>query len=157
MQETHVLAGGAAERLGGPQDSDSPHPERLLAEDVVSAVADAFEMMQEAVLDRSHQAGFKTAVHLLGRLAAAGIAPAPPNFDLWRVLSNSPWGLELSTVIVVPANGEDVNGGIVESVDQPVPLRQTSRPEAGETVLEGLGLARTDGGIATLHLPNEST
>jgi len=43
------------------------HPERPLAEDVVSAVARAFEIAQGAVLDRSHQTAFKTAVFLLRR------------------------------------------------------------------------------------------
>jgi len=44
------------------------HPERPLAEDVVGTVARAFEIPPEVVLDRSHQAAFKTAVYLLRRV-----------------------------------------------------------------------------------------
>lgn len=42
-------------------------PERPSREEVVAAVADAFETTSEAVLDRSHQAAFKTVVYLLRR------------------------------------------------------------------------------------------
>ncbi len=50
------------------------HPERPLAEDVICAVADAFEIAREAVLDRSHQAAFKTAVYLLRRVCNLPLA-----------------------------------------------------------------------------------
>ena len=41
--------------------------DRPTAEEVVSAVADVFEVAPEVVLDRSHQSAFKAAVYLLRR------------------------------------------------------------------------------------------
>lgn len=46
---------------------EQTRPDRPTAEEVVSAVADAFEVAPEVVLDRSHQSAFKAAVYLLRR------------------------------------------------------------------------------------------
>lgn len=49
-------------------------PDRPPLNDVVSAVADAFEIASGRVLDRSHQAAFKTAVYLLRRVCNLPLA-----------------------------------------------------------------------------------
>jgi len=50
-----------------PQKQTRPDRPRPMPEQVVSAVADAFEMTPQVVLDRSHQLAFKVAVYLLCR------------------------------------------------------------------------------------------
>ena len=77
------------------------HPERPLAEDVVSAVAGAFEIAPEAVLDRSHQTAFKTAVYLLRRVCNLPLA------DVARLA-----GISASRISRIQAEAEE--GGLPE-------------------------------------------
>jgi hypothetical protein len=52
----------------------------------------------------------------------------------------------------MPADRENINRPIVESVDHAVFLRESTRPKTAQVVLQCLRLANAHGGIAPLYL-----
>jgi len=59
-------------------------------------------------------------------------------------------------VLVMSADGEDMDGRIVETIYQSIPVGQATRPESREIVLQGFGLARANAGVAALKLFEDS-
>ena len=58
-------------------------------------------------------------------------------------------GRGASDIVVVPTEGKDVDGFVVELIDDPVPSGQASGPETGEVVSQGFRSAGSHRGVVT--------
>ena len=55
-------------------------------------------------------------------------------------------------VLVMSADSEDVDGRIIEAVNQAIPMGQTAGPKSRKIVLQGFRLAGTHAGVTALKL-----
>lgn len=56
----------------------------------------------------------------------------------------------------MPTDGKDINGGVVETVDQPVFLRDAPRPEAAQVMPQRFRFAQALAGIVRAqHVPDQ--
>lgn len=72
----------------------------------------------------------------------------------WPIPNNQLLGLKL---VVVTADGENIDMSIVELINKPVLLADPSRPEPGQVMAKFFGFSQADRRITTQHLSDDRT